>query len=406
MQDSRRSLVERISFVDRAGSPRLRQAHGPSPSTSKLRFRSASPIVLVANNMNSATPTLGKESFTPEQIVQAVNHLPSSPKVLPRLKKLLQDGNSSMEEIALLVRLDAAIAARVLRAGNSAYYNQGLHCETVDEAVNRVGFDHIYQLVSYAVASQVLVRPLNVYGLDADEIWRQSVACALAAERIALITGEDGNVAYTVGLLHRIGMVAINEWALRKRLPLRLVGDEFPGEYVRSERATLGCTQADVGAELLGRWDFPREMTIPVKHQYAPRGTVGGIRMTSLLYAARWVRATVCEEPGRSTAPDASLLQVLQLSEAQLNAVAKDVRAHLDTISTLLVETESKPMREFLGPGARVEQVRQPKSGSRFSTADPKGPYDNSGDRGLGPLLAEEAESDPAPRRFAALRED
>jgi len=41
-----------------------------------------------------------------------VKHLPSAPKVLPRLKRLLQDGNSSMQEIALLIRLDAAIAAR------------------------------------------------------------------------------------------------------------------------------------------------------------------------------------------------------------------------------------------------------------------------------------------------------
>jgi len=66
-----------------------------------------------------------------------------------------------MQEIALLIRLDAAIAARVMRVSNSAFYNQGLRCDTVEEAVNRVGFNHIYQLVSYAVASQVLVRPLE-----------------------------------------------------------------------------------------------------------------------------------------------------------------------------------------------------------------------------------------------------
>ena len=59
----------------------------------------------------------------------------------------------------------AAIAARVLQMGNSAYYSGGNVCFTVGEAVNRIGYNQIYELVSYAVASQVLVRPLAAYAL-------------------------------------------------------------------------------------------------------------------------------------------------------------------------------------------------------------------------------------------------
>jgi len=288
--------------------------------------------------MNSALTLLEDVQLTPEQIVSEVKHLPSAPKVLPRLKRLLQDSNSSMREIVLLVRLDAAIAARVLQVSNSAYYNKGLRCHTVDEAVNRVGYDLVYELVSYAVASQVLVRPLEVYGVEADAIWRQSVACALAAERIALITGEDSNVAYTVGLLHRIGMVAINEWALRQQPQLRLLGQAFPVEFTQSERATLGCTQADVGAALLRDWDFSPDMTEPVRWQYAPRSAALSLRMASLLYAARWVRSVVCDESRQATPPNTTLLAPLRISPARLAAVAGDVQVHLRTISTLLTE--------------------------------------------------------------------
>ncbi len=235
--------------------------------------------------MSLATPIREFGQVTPQQIVQDVKNLPSSPKVLPRLKRLLQDGNSSMQEIALLIRLDAAIAARVMRVSNSAFYNQGLRCETVEESVNRVGFNHIYQLVSYAVASQVLVRPLEVYGLEVDQVWRQSVACALAAQSIALISGDDGDLAYTFGLLHRIGMVAVNEWALRKRPQLRLTADDFPAEFVRSERAIFGGTQADVGAELLRHWEFPpirrvqcNTSTHPEKPRARPAWPVSSMR--------------------------------------------------------------------------------------------------------------------------------
>jgi HD-like signal output (HDOD) protein len=310
--------------------------------------------------------------FTPEQIIRDVKHLPSAPKVLPRLKRLLQDGNSSMQEIALLVRLDAAIAARVMRVSNSAFYNQGLRCDTVEEAVNRVGFNHIYQLVSYAVASQVLVRPLEVYGLEVDQVWRQSVACALAAEFIALITGDDGSLAYTVGLLHRVGMVAVNEWALRRRPQLRLVADDFPAEFIRSEHAVFGGTQADVGAELLRHWEFSPDTTSPVRHQYAPREAASEIRMASLLYAARWVRAAVCDEPGHSAPPDEATLAPLRLSQVQLTAVAKDVGAHLQTINTLLVEPDDEPLRARFGQDSRADSIHHPGSVSRPPVPEPK----------------------------------
>ena len=73
---------------------------------------------------DSTMPSLS--AFTPEDIVREVRHLPSAPKVLPRLKQLLTDGNSAMHEIVALIRLDPGIAARVLQVGNSAFFSKGV----------------------------------------------------------------------------------------------------------------------------------------------------------------------------------------------------------------------------------------------------------------------------------------
>ena len=148
-------------------------------------------------------------------MVRELEHLPTAPRVLPRLKQLLSDGNTAMHEVVEMVRFDPGIAARVLQFGNSAYFSSGLRCYTVEEAVNRVGYDQIYELVATAVASQVLVRPLDTYGMEADDLWENSIACALASESLAGRLGADRNIAYTIGLLHCIGMVAIDDWAMR-----------------------------------------------------------------------------------------------------------------------------------------------------------------------------------------------
>ena len=275
-------------------------------------------------------------ALSPEELVRDVKHLPSAPRILPRLKQLLADSNSSMHEIVRLIRLDPGIAARVLQVGNSAYFSQGTRCFTVEEAVHRVGYDQVYQLVSHAVAAQVLVRPLDAYALDADDLWRMSVACALAAEVLAERTGEDRNIAYTVGLLHGVGMVVIDEWAFLKgkRLFLRSAG--FPRDTVESERGALGFTHAEAGEALLKHWEFPTAMSDPVRWQYAPRASSGHVRMACLLYAAKWVRSAVCMPNFVPQLPHPLQLQPLGLSPMVLSGITDFVARRLADLSSLL----------------------------------------------------------------------
>ncbi len=276
--------------------------------------------------------------LAPADIVRGLKNLPSSPKVVPRLKQLLGDGNSSMDEIVALVRLDAGIAVRVLQTANSAYFSMGARCTTVDQAVNRVGFDRIYELVSYAVASQVLVRPVETYGIEADDLWKMSVACALAADAIAEHTLQDRSVAYTIGLLHAVGMVAIDEWALRGGKKFFFKTEGFPREAVQAERAALGFTQAEAGGALLEHWDFPRAMVEPVRTQYAPRSTIAYAPMASLLFAAKWIRSAVCVPSldARPPLPEEVQLQPLGLAPADLEALAIEVAERLQAVSSLL----------------------------------------------------------------------
>lgn len=291
-------------------------------------------------------------ALTPEDIVREVKHLPSAPKVLPRLKQLLTDGNSAMHEIVALVRLDPGIAARVLQMANSAYFSKGVRCTTVDEAVNRVGYNQVYELVSYAVASQVLVRPLEIYAIESDELWRMSVACALAAEVLAERTNQDRNVAYTIGLLHCVGMVALDEWSLRGGLRLSFGRCAFPREAVEKERAALGFTQADAGAALLTHWEFPVTMSEPVRLQYTPRSSAVHQRMASLLYAAKWVRSAICSPTlaSRPPLPEAIVLQPLGLAPSALNTVAGDVLTKLAAVSSLLEVGAEDPVQRHRFP--------------------------------------------------------
>jgi HD-like signal output (HDOD) protein len=301
----------------------------------------------------SSHPTVART--TPEDIVRQLTHLPSAPRVLPKLKRLLSDSNSSLHEVVDLVRLDPGIAARVLQVGNSAYYNQGLRCYTVDEAVHRVGYDQIYELVSTAVASEVLVRPLAAYAISADDLWRSSVACALAAETLAERLGIDCDIAYTIGLLHRVGLVAINDWVERGGAQTKFEAGPLPFETCDQERRLLGFHNAEAGAALLRLWDFPAVMSEPVRWQYLPTATAAHAQLSSLLSIAKWVRTSVFTDANKSAPalPDQVLLRRTGVSGSQLSSIVEQVRERLRAIGRLLDETSGERCTLSFPAGSR-----------------------------------------------------
>lgn len=282
--------------------------------------------------------------------MRQLKHLPSAPRVLPKLKRLLSDGNSSIHDIVALVRLDPGIAARVLQVGNSAYFSQGLRCYTVDEAVQRVGYDQIYDLVATAVASQVLVRPLVTYGIDADELWESSVSCAIAAEIIADKVNIDRDIAYTVGLLHRVGMVAIDEWLQRADPQVRFAPAPLPLETCEAERKLLGFHNAEAGSALLKLWEFPPVMAEPVRWQYLPNATAAHVQLATMLYLAKWARLSATPEP--FTGPENTIMRRLGVSAAFLAQVEAEVRQRVQAIGEMLEGSASERV-EISFPNAR-----------------------------------------------------
>lgn len=284
-----------------------------------------------------APTSSGRRVISPQQIVQEVKNLPAAPKVLPRLKRLLGDPNSSIDEIVRLIRVEPALSARVLKMANSPFHNKGEKCSTVDEAINRVGFAQVYDLVMYAVAAQVLVRPLAVYGLESDDLWELSVTCGLASEMLAGACRAERDMGYTIGLLYGIGMVAVDAWAMKHEPTLIFTPRGFPKEYTDSERVLLGCTHADVGGVLLTTWEFPPEAVEAIRFQYAPLTAPEHPKMASLLYAAKWLRSAACAPEGEAPpAPDPAFLEPLGVGEARLSRMVEDVKLKLEDVSQLL----------------------------------------------------------------------
>jgi len=134
-----------------------------------------------------------------EKIFLIAQNLPAAPQVLARLGELLLDVNTGLDEIAALLKRDAALVARIIRISNSAFYAGDGQIGSIEEAVNCVGFGEVYRLAGVATTGRLVDRALTYYRVDAEPLREHMLYTALACEALAEKCDLDGRSAYTAG---------------------------------------------------------------------------------------------------------------------------------------------------------------------------------------------------------------
>lgn len=206
-----------------------------------------------------------------EQVLRDLKALPVAPQVLPKLQALLGDLNSDTADLVDLIKLDSGLATKVLKLSNSAFFSRGREVTAIDEAIGLIGYQETFRVVAHSSYSSFMNRSLAVYRMKPGELWDRAVVCAFAMEALCRCMGEDVNDGYSVGLLHGIGMVAVNDFLEKNRdenLPLPdLSGSAQAG---RREIALIGMDHGEIGAALLRKWGFPESIVEPIHFRFSP----------------------------------------------------------------------------------------------------------------------------------------
>lgn len=206
--------------------------------------------------------------FSREKILQAARTMPADLQVLSALGEMLQDVNSELDDIAALLRRDLALAARIVRIGNSPMFGGSGRIASVEDAVNRVGFSEILKLVGTASAARLSERALELYGVNAQRLRDNMLYGAVAAEALARAAGIDSRAAYTAGLLRPLGLMVLD----RTGRAGAVAGQKYDSlqweSYSAWEGSLFGVDNCDVAAMILEEWKFPAELSRSIRAHY------------------------------------------------------------------------------------------------------------------------------------------
>ncbi len=268
-----------------------------------------------------------------ESIINS-NQVPTLPEVAVQILSVAQQPEPSLDELTRIVRMDPAIAGRIVQFANSPLFGIRRTPATIESAVVMLGTTMIRTLVlGFTLAEQPAaeesLRP------HFQQIWRETLFQAAAAELLGeRHSGIDPAVWFLAGLVQDAGRLVM----------LNVFRQEYVQNVIRHgadnvslcdrESQTFGFSHAEVSAALCRSWNLGSDLVraVTTHHTVHFNGLDSQITTDDGLRAA-----SVCND---------YMEAVLEQPESARHAVEQELiqkhRCRPDEVIELLAEIDSR----------------------------------------------------------------
>jgi HD-like signal output (HDOD) protein len=187
--------------------------------------------------------------------------LPSFPEIAVRIRKVLADSKSSLEQVVRIVGSEPALAARLLRIANSASLNRsGKPVTELRTAISRIGYNMVRSAsLSFSMNQMRHDKKLAAFRHYLNDLWERSTSVAAYAYVLARDHSRvNPDEAMLTGMMHGIGKLYILTRATDH--PGLFGGDAELNEIIEN-------WHAPIGKAILENWEFPEAMAQAVADQ-------------------------------------------------------------------------------------------------------------------------------------------
>ena len=171
-----------------------------------------------------------------------------------------------MREVGDLISADPALTSDVLRLANSPLYARQRDISSLLQAMALLGTD--------AVRGLVLTVALRNFSHTAtrsavfQQCWRHCLACGLISADLAALTWKERDAAYTLGLLHDAGRLAMLAATPISYGGLLKSGAASAQEMREKEREMFEVDHCEAGGWLAESWRLPHDFQRAMEHHH------------------------------------------------------------------------------------------------------------------------------------------
>ncbi|MDC0357656.1 HDOD domain-containing protein [Oligoflexia bacterium] len=199
------------------------------------------------------------------EIVAWVGDLPPMPHVAARAISMVENPDTTAQELTDLLTTDTALAARVLKIANSAMFSRQREITTLSQAIMMIGFKALKGIIVAATLRQINKR----FGKLEKLVWENAMSSAMCATLISkTLKKRYVEEIFLLGLLHSLGQIVLlaqTETSGDYKGILTLIKDASI-DFCTAEQETFGFSHPLIGALVAKKWNFSADTCQVILH--------------------------------------------------------------------------------------------------------------------------------------------
>ncbi len=212
--------------------------------------------------------------------------VPTLPVIVEKILSMAHEESTSANTLAGLISRDPAIANKILRLSNSAYYGMMKEIDSIPRAITIIGFNEVVSLtigmsVISAFNRKDAGKTFNMKGL-----WIHSLGCAFAcrniAKKLSMLQSEQ---IFISGLLHDMGKIIFAIYFPDEYAAVLSNVKENEIELYRAEKQIMGVNHATLTGMLMEQWNFPEKIQVPARNHHSVEDSPSKYQKLTLVVA-------------------------------------------------------------------------------------------------------------------------
>src|SRR5215469_936336 len=182
------------------------------------------------------------------EVVKKVTTIATLPEVTVQIIKTVEDPKSSAQQLHKIVSHDPALATRILKVVNSAFYGLPGQIGSIERAIVLLGLNGIKNIAVAASLGQLFRGAKLCEGFTAKDLWTHCIAVGVTARDLAKNLRLDlPDEAFLAGLIHDVGILISLQTYPEKLREVCEAAKAGRGDFCELERQIIGLDHQQLG---------------------------------------------------------------------------------------------------------------------------------------------------------------
>ncbi|TWT45339.1 HDOD domain protein [Phycisphaerae bacterium RAS1] len=259
--------------------------------------------------------------------ISRVTEISSLPEITTRIVQAVEDPKATAHDLHEIVKSDPALATKILKVVNSAFYGLPAQIASLDRAILMLGLSAVKNIALAASLTRLFkAEPLGPQ-FEPRDLWRHCIAVGVCARMLAESGGcSRPDEAFVAGLVHDMGLLIVQQTFGDKLREVVTRCFSAPTSFCATEQSIIGADHQAFGAALAAKWKFPPALRNVITFHHDP----GALRPEfKKLVTEVYVADTLCCQQqcgfwltaGTQTIPD-EMLSLISVERSQLDEIA------------------------------------------------------------------------------------